>query len=103
MLYGGLAEAFANAKGAILRGDLAAKGGAVGRAVDILEALRTSLDADRGGDIAANLSRLYTYMQERLTEFNLNNDPQAVDELLALNDTLRDAWASIPLEARRAG
>ncbi len=101
MLYDGLAEAFTNAKGAVMRGDVAAKGGAVCRAVDILEGLRISLDADRGGDVAENLSRLYVYMQERLTQFNLDSDPDTVDELLALNETLRDAWASIPLEARR--
>ena len=102
MLYDGLGEAFANAKGALLRGDVAGKGSAVVRAVDILEGLRVSLDADRGGDVAENLSRLYVYMQERLTQFNLNNDPLVVDELLALNNTLREAWADIPVEARSA-
>jgi flagellar protein FliS len=101
MLYGGLAEAISNARGALGRGDMAGKGHAVVRAIDILESLRTSLDLERGGELAGNLNRLYAYMEERLTEANLRNEPAVLDELSALNETLRDAWASIPAQARQ--
>ena len=102
MLYDGLTEAMTNAQGAIARGDIAAKGQALVRAVDILEGLRTSLDNDKGGEVAANLGRLYEYMEMRLTEVNLSNDLTPLEELIELNATLRDAWAGIPQQARQA-
>lgn len=101
MLYDGFAEAITNARGALERGDVAGKGTAVMRGIDILDSLRTSLDLERGGEVARNLERLYHYMAERLTQANLSNELGALDEVGALNDTLRDAWASIPDAARR--
>jgi len=71
------------------------------RAIDILESLRTSLDMERGGEVAGNLNRLYTYMEARLTEANLGNDTAVLDELSGLNEILRGAWSSIPAEARQ--
>lgn len=101
MLYDGFAEAITNARGALMREDMAGKGTAVMRGIEILESLRTSLDMERGGDVAQNLERLYHYMAQRLTEANMKNEPQALEEIGALNEILRDAWASIPQEERR--
>ena len=101
MLYDGFAEAITNAKGALKRDDMAGKGKAVVRGIDILESLRISLDMERGGDVAQNLERLYSYMTQRLTEANLTNEEDTLDELSALNETLRTAWASIPQDLRR--
>ena len=52
-----------------------------------------------GGPLAADLADLYAYVTLRLTHANLRNDPQALDECLALMQPLREAWASIAPQA----
>lgn len=102
LLYDGLADALSRARGAIERGDVEAKGRAIGKAVGIMEALVASLDHDRGGDVAGNLDRLYDYMGRELTRANLHGDAAALGNVAAVNETLRRAWAAIPEDARRA-
>lgn len=102
LLYGGLAEALTAARGAVERGELAVKAAAVSKAAGIIDALRGSLDLERGGEVAANLERLYDYMGRLLTRANLHGDVHALREMLSINETLRNAWAAIP-EDERAG
>lgn len=101
LLYEGLAEALTAASGAIERGDGAGKAHAVRRAAGILDALRSSLDAERGGDVAANLERLYDYMGRELTLANLRDQAGRLRAVAELNETLREGWSAIPPEARR--
>jgi len=101
LLYEGLAEALTAASGAIERGDGAEKVRAVRRAAGILDALRSSLDAERGGDVAANLERLYDYMGRELTLANLRDQAGRLRAVAGLNETLREGWDAIPPEARR--
>jgi len=101
LLYDGLAEALSMARGAIEREDIAAKGAAVRKAAGIIDALRSSLDSERGGDTAANLERLYDYMGRELTRANLHGDAAALLSIINVNETLRGAWSAIPEDARR--
>jgi len=101
MLYGGLKIALSDAHGAMQSGHMAAKGMALGKALDILQNLQVSLDPQMGGSIAGNLERLYDYMGWRLTEANLKNDARAVEELLTLTESLRSAWETIPADQRQ--
>ena len=50
------------ASGHIERGEVQAKGEKIGKALGIIEALMLGLDKDRGGELAANLERLYDYV-----------------------------------------
>ena len=65
LLDGGLARVAA-AKGQIARREVAAKGESIGRAIGIIEGLRTSLDREAGGAVANQLESLYDYMVRRL-------------------------------------
>ncbi len=102
LLYDGLAEALTITRGAVERGNIAEKVMAVRKAAGIIDALRASLDLERGGEVAANLERLYDYMGRLLTRANLHGDVHALREMLSINETLRNAWAAIP-EDERAG
>lgn len=94
MLYDGALEAISTARGALARGDMATKGQKIGKAVRIVEeGLLGGLDLARGGELAANLERLYRYIGRRLTEANLRNDDRALDECVRLLAPLRDAWS----------
>jgi flagellar secretion chaperone FliS len=96
LLLEGALSAIAAAAGAIERGDMAAKGRAISRAVGIVdEGLRGTLDLKAGGQVAATLNDLYQCVLLRLTQANLHSDPVALRECSALLTPLRNAWRDI--------
>jgi flagellar protein FliS len=95
MLYQGALLAIANAKNAILRKDIPAKGAAISKAILIIdEGLKASGQRCRC-ELAHNLAALYDYMNNRLLAANLNNDIEALDEVSRLLNDLKGAWDSI--------
>jgi flagellar protein FliS len=80
---------------AIEKGDIQARFNANKRAGDIITHLWTTLDIERGGEIAANLSRLYSFMLSRLTFVDVRNDPEPAREVIALLEPLRESWNQI--------
>ncbi|WP_180683551.1 flagellar export chaperone FliS [Tepidicella baoligensis] len=93
MMYDGVLESIVRAKGAILGGDVDTKVAEIVRAVRILqEGLRTSLDLDNGGELAANLANLYDYCVLRLTQANATASVEALDEVVALLKPVAEAW-----------
>ena len=53
----------------------------MGKAIRLINQLNTTLDMERGREIAANLRSLYVYMLARLTHANASNDAQIVAEI----------------------
>jgi flagellar protein FliS len=98
MLMEGALSKIATAKGCIERNDVAEKGRQITWAMNIIGGLRSSLDAEKGGEIAANLESLYEYMGRRLLDANMNNDVVALDEVSALLIEIKDGWDNIPAE-----
>lgn len=100
LLFDALQQSLAIAKGAILSGDISAKGRSIGKAVRILEeGLKAGLDANRGGEIAANLRTVYDICILRLTEANLRNDAAIIDEVVRLISPVCDGWQQIKGDA----
>ncbi|MBU1427031.1 MAG: flagellar export chaperone FliS [Gammaproteobacteria bacterium] len=96
MLYQGALLAIATAKNQMLQGETAAKGASISKAIMIIgEGLRASLNLEAGGEIGHNLASLYDYMNNRLFQANLNNDPAMLDEVSRLLTELQGAWESI--------
>lgn len=96
LLLEGALSAIASAFSALERGDLAAKGRAITRAVGIVdEGLRASLDLKAGGTVAGTLNDLYNCVLLRLTEAHVHNDGARLRECSALLTPLRDAWRDI--------
>lgn len=94
LLEGGL-QRVAQAKGAMEYGNIALKGELIGKAMGIIGGLRDAVDTDKGGDIAANLDNLYAFMQQRLSQANLNNDPAMLDEVAKLLREIKEGWDGI--------
>lgn len=95
LLFSGLLQTLTQAKGAIERQDLAAKGKAIGKAVRLLdEGLKASLSPE-GGELTQNLTHLYDYSIRRLTEANIRNDVQAVEEVRRLIEPVAESWKAI--------
>ena len=110
LLYDALLQSIAAARGAMARGDIEAKGQAIGKAVRIIEeGLKAGLNLKDGGDIGANLHSTYIYSVMRLTQANARNDASALAEVAGLIEPLADAWklisgqATPPQAARSVG
>lgn len=96
MLYDGALKSLAHARGHIQRGEIAAKGMALSRAIQIInEGLIASLDLSNGGGLAMQLKELYEYMKRRIVHANARNDALVLDEVSNLLRELRQAWAAI--------
>ena len=95
MLYDGLLERIAQAKGAMQQKNIELKGQKINDAGTILLGLRDSLDVANGGEIAENLSNLYDYVQRSLVKAHMKNDEALLDECASLIGGVADAWRQI--------
>ena len=96
LMEGGLSR-LAQARGAMDRGQVAMKGELIGKAIAIIGGLREGLDLEKGGEVAANLDRLYEYMITRLFEANLHNTVAPLDEVAVLLRNVKSGWDAIAL------
>jgi flagellar protein FliS len=102
MLYQGARQAIARARMHLQQGNVAERGKAVSNAISIIQSgLQQSLNKEAGGEIAARLDALYTYMGRRLLEANVRQDEQMLVEVDQLLATLEEAWLGIAPEAAR--
>jgi flagellar protein FliS len=97
MLMDGVLERLAMARGCLQRGDIGQKAALIQRVLAIVEELRASLDLQRGGPLAANLSELYLYMERQLLRANSENKSGLLEEVSSLMTEIRSAWAAVPL------
>ena len=103
LMFETVLEDIHKARGAIQQSDLALKIKHIDRAIRIIqEGLRTSLDLDNGGDLAANLAALYDYAVVRLAQANARNDESALAEVAGLIEPLLDGWRQIGPNAQPA-
>ncbi|MCG7984204.1 MAG: flagellar protein FliS, partial [Candidatus Thiodiazotropha lotti] len=55
-----------------------------------------ALDFEQGGEIANNLDMLYDYMIRRLFTANVEQDVDALDEVISLLKEIKAAWDAMP-------
>lgn len=79
----------------IQRGDYQGKAHSLNKALAIIGALQDCLDLEKGGELAANLDRLYNYLQHQLFRANVDNDVAVVDEVLDLLGRVKSGWDAI--------
>ena len=96
MLFDGLIESLATARGHMERGAITEKSKSLSRAGRIVVGLQGALDFEKGGDIARNLNDLYSYVTRRLFHVNANNDLEALQEVHNLMSEIRSAWLQVP-------
>jgi flagellar protein FliS len=93
MLYDGALRFVVEAQAAAARNDIPARGAAISRAIAIVSELQNTLQIDEGGDIARELDRLYSYVNQRLLDVSAKRDLKALDEVQKLLATLREGWS----------
>lgn len=104
MLFEGAIVAVHHAAERMRARDIATKGAAISKAIQIIEeGLILSLDETAGGELAERLRELYRYMTRRLLLASVRNDPDVLEEIARLLGDLKEAWAAIAPKGARAG
>ncbi|NVC63835.1 flagellar export chaperone FliS [Vibrio sp. 05-20-BW147] len=98
MLMAGAIERLIQGKAAMQAGNIPVKGERLGKALDIIIALRSCLSMDDGGDIARNLDQLYEFMITQISGANHKNDPTMIDDVIDIIREIKSAWDQIPNE-----
>ncbi|ROQ90760.1 flagellar export chaperone FliS [Desulfosoma caldarium] len=62
---------------------------------DVITELLVSLDFERGGEIAINLSRVYNYLLRELIGINSMKSPEIYNGLITILEELREAWQEV--------
>jgi flagellar protein FliS len=101
MLMQGALERMAYSKGCIERKDFEGKSEHLSRVSAILMNLRDTLDMEVKTEITDNLFSLYEYMIQRITDANIQNDLNIMDEVINLLLPIKTAWSEIPEEAKQ--
>lgn len=102
MLYQGARQAIAQARMHLQQGDIPGRGQAISKAIRIIsEGLQQALNLEVGGEIAARLDSLYSYMTRRLLEANIKQSEAMLVEVDGLLATLEEAWLGIAPEIAR--
>ena len=71
------------------------KGRDINKALDIINELNAILDTNAGGEMAANLRKLYLFMTKHLSEANIKRDPQMIRDVIKLMEELNQSWKAI--------
>jgi flagellar protein FliS len=95
MLYDTAIKHIKQAKDKIAERDFAAKGILITKAIEIISELHESLNKERGGEVAKNLSKMYFLCNTRLLQANMEMCPRKLDEVVAILSGLRQAFAQI--------
>ena len=95
LLYDGAIKFMKLAIKELQAGNYEAKGRYIIRAQDIINELNAVLDMDAGGEVAVNLRKLYCFMNNRLSQANVERNPQMIREVIALAEELNQSWKAI--------
>ena len=95
MLFDGCIKFLRQAKERMAERDYAKKGILISKALDIIAELQGSLNAQKGGELAQNLKRIYMVCSTRLLMANMKMDPKMIDGVIDTLSGIRDAFAQI--------
>ncbi len=102
MLYDAAIKFLNQSKAMIDEKNYAQKGILISKALDIISELASSLNKDKGGDLADSLNQVYLYCNTRLLMANLKMDKGIIDEVIKILSGVRDAYAQIMKEGATA-
>ncbi|KTC98073.1 flagellar export chaperone FliS [Legionella erythra] len=95
LLLQGARSHIATAQGNIQRNQISEKGEHIGKAISIIEGLKTSLNHEKGGELANNLDKLYDYVQQILLKANIDNNVELLTQSNLLLAEIHEAWQQI--------
>lgn len=99
MLYDGALSFLAESKKAIEAHDVKRKGVYIGKVIDIVNELSSSLDRNIKDETVEYLSDLYFHIQKSLLEANLKNDTALIDHVSRYIENLKENWLKYVMNA----
>ncbi len=102
LLYEGAIKFLKMAKVKIDERDYAEKGILISKAMDVIAELDSSLNVQKGGDLAQNLHHLYFFCNTRLLKANMNLDKSIIDEVIKVLTGLQEAFQQIIREGAQS-
>ncbi len=95
MLYDRAIVLLNKAKDEISEKQYEAKGHTLDKASNIIMELITTLDKDKGGEIASSLANLYNFVLSEINNANTKMNTKQLDNAIKILSELRESWASI--------
>jgi flagellar protein FliS len=104
-LYEGAIDSVRMARQCFETGDILGRGRSINKAITILTELIATLDHEKGGEISANLLRLYAYIQNRIQAAHCQKTEKPLFEAEKLLETMLEGWrqAAEKLDAEARG
>lgn len=95
MLYEGVIKFLRQAVSAMQSRDIERKRQSIDRALAVIQHLQSTLDRDKGGEVAVELDRLYVYITCRIMDGSVNLQVAPVEEAIKLLTTLLSGWEGV--------
>lgn len=95
MLYDRAIVLLDKAKNEISEKQYEAKGHTLDKASDIIYELLTTLDKEKGGEIASSLATLYNFVLREIRDANINLNTKPLDNAIKIMSELRESWEGI--------
>ncbi|MFO7818395.1 MAG: flagellar export chaperone FliS [Thermodesulfobacteriota bacterium] len=95
LLFNAAVKYLEQAKDRIADRDYAQKGILISKALDVINELDSSLNTQKGGEIAQNMHSLYIFCQTRLLRANMKMDTAIIDEVIKILEDLKSAFEDI--------
>ncbi len=103
LLFEGAINAMRRAEIYFQTGNVARRGEMISRAINIIDnGLRAGLDHQVGGQIAADLERLYEYVSRNLLLASVNQSAESLPQLITLMVEMSDTWKAIDPQVKHA-
>ncbi|MFB0979502.1 MAG: flagellar export chaperone FliS [Alteromonadaceae bacterium] len=103
MMFDGALQSLAVARGAMERKDFELKSESISKFVNILSALRNSLDFDAEPEISQRFDELYVYCIDVINDVSLSLNVERFEEVIQLLKPLRNAWFEMPETSKQEG
>ena len=100
LLYDGAIRFLRQAAVLTRQGDVQRTNTAMQRGEAIIAELLSTLDYERGGEIAASLRDLYLFCQRELNTARIERDADRIDVIVELLLELREAWSQVDPDSK---
>jgi flagellar protein FliS len=92
MCYEGVIQNLGIAKLKYISNDYEAKGKAVQKALELINALREALNFKDGGEIAKNLDKIYAFSEKYIIMSDIRRNIKGFEEVITIFGELKFAW-----------
>jgi flagellar protein FliS len=95
LLYEGAVRFLKQAQAELDAQNWAQKGVYINKAQAIVDELDACLDMEAGGEVAANLHRIYGFAHRHLGAANVERDDKKIQDVIDLLEELNEGWKAV--------